>query len=162
MDKIVVVDIDGTGGSAAAARAAADIRGGIAAEREIRGRREAAVTAAAADRLSDDAIGHRAIRRQRAPGVVGNDDLSAGAARAAGAADRIRFGCGGRRAAGADREPAVAAAATDGLRHDADAFIAARRDGAAVRNGLLGRIAGEATDAGDFTGDRVLASAAIR
>ena len=71
IDGVEVVDGYCRGRAAAAARAAADGRRGVAAKAAARADGEAAVAAAAADRLRDDAVGHRAIGQDRGARPIG-------------------------------------------------------------------------------------------
>ena len=86
-DRAGIVDRHRIGVAAAAARAAGRVRRGVILEAEGRADREAAVAAAAADRLGDDAVGEDAPGRDRP--TVGDIDSAARAAAGAVAADRV-------------------------------------------------------------------------
>ena len=121
------VDFDRTGAAAAGATARNADRGAEFQTRRC-GDREAAIAAAAADRLRNDGRGCVAISRdvvggrQSGVGIVTIDiDIAAGAARPAGTAERD--GDRTRR----HRPAAIAAAAADRLREDARATPRCRR-----------------------------------
>ncbi len=115
---------------------------GAAADRGLRllaGRQratdgEAAVAATAADRLRQDAVGHRARSLDLAAGIVDDGHVLRAPPSAAIAAHRVVQALGRGRDRGAEREPTVAAAATDRLREDADPAVAEHADEPAVRD----------------------------
>src|SRR5579871_1205082 len=119
------------GKAVAAARGVAadgiDVR--LALVGEARADREAAVAAAAADRLRQDAVGKRAVRPDRAD--TRYVDRIARTRGAAVAADALRLLDGGGCVVGRlheQGEGAVAAAAADALRENADRVCALCRD----------------------------------
>src|SRR5690606_36313445 len=125
----VAADTAAAAGAADAEAETEALRARGDARREFR----RAVAAAAADRLREDAVRARALRRDDPAGLVRDVHVAAGASRAARAAEREAE----LRAAalvlerGLRFEVAVAAAAPDRLRHDAGRVLAGRRNAAA-------------------------------